>query len=561
MASRPVVWLVAAWGISAGVFVPTCHAVDPVPLVTYDQVRPVFRKHCVTCHNSDRPRGDLDLSNLEAIKAGSGSGAAAVAGKPDESLLYTMPAHLEEPHMPPNSPKIPQRELDLIRRWIEGGLLDRDGSEASKAAPTLGRPNTSLAQGAPVAAASTVVAVASLPRPTPITALAVSPTAPIVAVSGSRQAVLFSLSDQKPARAFEFPGEVFCLRFSRDGTVLVIAGGAGGLSGHVVGVEVASGKQLFDVGDEADAVLAVDLSPDKSLVALGGPGRTVKMLRTVDGQPTATLRKHTDWILSLAFSPDGLLLASGDRFGGLQVWEAESGHELHTLRGHVGAVHALAWADDSERLLSAGHDGELRLWDMHRGALIHQWDGGAGAVLAVDRAASGRMVCGGRDRKVVVWDGPEQRVHQIPFGDEVNKLGLTADGAHAIIGDARGEISVIALSDGTVARRFTLPIDSTLVRRSASPAVPRALPTATVPATDRLGLGVAEAESRRAASDLAEAQRAASLAEAAVKSAEQALSRSKETAAELKAIVTRREAAARQAAARAAELRAKGSAR
>ena len=95
--------------------------------VGYDQVREVIRKRCVTCHNTDEMRGDLDLSTLPALLAGATSGPIVLAGKPNRSLLYKSVAHLDDPVMPPNSPKIPGRELDLIRRWIEGGLAEKTG--------------------------------------------------------------------------------------------------------------------------------------------------------------------------------------------------------------------------------------------------------------------------------------------------------------------------------------------------------------------------------------------------------------------------------------------------
>lgn len=60
----------------------------------------VFTQHCIGCHNADRPRGGLDLSTMAAVQEGGTSGKAAVAGKPDESLLYLLPAHLDEPKMP-----------------------------------------------------------------------------------------------------------------------------------------------------------------------------------------------------------------------------------------------------------------------------------------------------------------------------------------------------------------------------------------------------------------------------------------------------------------------------
>ena len=66
-------------------------AADEKPPVTFEKdVKPVFRKHCVTCHNADRPRGELDLSTYAGLMTGGVSGKAAVAGKPDDSPVYTL---------------------------------------------------------------------------------------------------------------------------------------------------------------------------------------------------------------------------------------------------------------------------------------------------------------------------------------------------------------------------------------------------------------------------------------------------------------------------------------
>src|SRR5262245_121580 len=142
---------------------------ETVELVTYDQVRPVFRKHCVTCHNQDRARGDLNLSSVDGIKAGSSSGAAAVPRKPEESPIYLSAAHLEDPKMPPNSAKIPQRELDLIRRWIEGGLAER-GAVASQPGSDKSPAVAAVASSQPLKSKPMDIgfAVAPLVRPAPI---------------------------------------------------------------------------------------------------------------------------------------------------------------------------------------------------------------------------------------------------------------------------------------------------------------------------------------------------------------------------------------------------------
>ena len=66
-------------------FCLTANAADPV---VFEDLKPTFKKHCNTCHNSERPRGGLDLSTKSSILAGSDSGQTVFAGKPSDSLLY-----------------------------------------------------------------------------------------------------------------------------------------------------------------------------------------------------------------------------------------------------------------------------------------------------------------------------------------------------------------------------------------------------------------------------------------------------------------------------------------
>src|SRR5262249_53522561 len=210
-------------------------------------------------HNPDRPRGELDLSSYAGVTSGGVSGKAAMAGKPEESPVYTHPAHLEDPKMPPNKPKIPQRELDLIRNWIAGGLVEKGGGPAPASEP-------------PAPVAGGLAKAGPLPRLTPVTALAVSPAAPLAAVPGRRQILLFDLVSGNPLGALAFPeGEVHTLRFSRDGTVLLAGGGVGGQSGKVVGFETGSWKRLFELGDETDAVLAADITTDNTRLCPSRP--------------------------------------------------------------------------------------------------------------------------------------------------------------------------------------------------------------------------------------------------------------------------------------------------
>jgi hypothetical protein len=188
----------------------------PAAALSFERdLKPILRKRCGTCHNSERPRGELDLMTYSGVLAGGANGKVAISGKPEDSLLYTLPAHLEDPKMPPNAPKIPAREIDMVRRWIEAGLL-----ESAEDSPSIG------GAPAPEARAETLVAAEIEPRGTPISALAVSPVAPLAAVSGHRQLFVFDLDGGKLKGALRFPeGDVFSLKFSKDGQTLLAAGG------------------------------------------------------------------------------------------------------------------------------------------------------------------------------------------------------------------------------------------------------------------------------------------------------------------------------------------------
>src|SRR5215213_4426301 len=99
--------------------------------VTYqDHVLPLFRNSCLNCHNPDKKKAGLDLSNYAGVIAGGGTGKAVEPGDPDASLLFRLVTHAEEPTMPPKGDKLPEKDLDTIKRWIAGGVLETSGSTA-----------------------------------------------------------------------------------------------------------------------------------------------------------------------------------------------------------------------------------------------------------------------------------------------------------------------------------------------------------------------------------------------------------------------------------------------
>lgn len=426
--------------------------------VTYqDHVQAIFRSRCNSCHNADKQKGGLNLESFATTIAGGSSGAVIEPGDPDSSSLLGLVMHTDEPKMPPNSPKIPDEEIAVIRKWIEGGALDNSGSKvAMKAKPkfefkldpnALGKPAGEPAMPGP--GLSTEPAVLAN-RSTAITAVAASPWAPLIAIGGHKQVLLYHADQGRLMAVFPFPeGFVYSLKFSRNGDLLLAGGGRGGQSGLAVGWDVKTGKRVFEVGKEYDVVLAADISPDNSMVAIGGPSRMVRVFATADGEMQFEMKKHTEWVTSLEFSPDGVLLASGDRNGGLIVWEGQTGREFYDLRGHTAMVSDVSWRLDSNVLASSSEDGSVRLWEMETGNQIKTWGAHGGGSLGVSFTKDGRIVTTGRDRVTRLWDGNggKQRDFEA-FGDLALAAAVTFDTTKVIGSDYLGEIREWDINDG-----------------------------------------------------------------------------------------------------------------
>ena len=62
--------------------------------------------------------------------AGGSGGVNLEPGDPAASQFFKVITHAAEPYMPPKSDKLPQNEIDVISKWIAGGVLDTATSTA-----------------------------------------------------------------------------------------------------------------------------------------------------------------------------------------------------------------------------------------------------------------------------------------------------------------------------------------------------------------------------------------------------------------------------------------------
>lgn len=425
------------------------------PKITYEEhIKPIFREHCMNCHNQGDKRGGLALDSYGVLMEGGGSGEVVYDdGDVEASRLWQLVNHDDTPVMPPSQPKIPAKQLELLQAWIEGGILENSGSKAKakkKNALAFAAPSTGKPEGPPPMPKSLPQQVPVVTdRAAAITAIGCSPWAPLVAVAGQKQISLYHTENGQLLGVLPFAeGIPQSLRFSRDGRYLVAGGGEHSVNGVAAVYHVETGERLATVGDELDTVFDADCNDKMSRVALGGPQKMLRIFDATDGSLLFDLKKHTDWIYSVAFSPDGVLVASADRSGGLCIWEAETGRLYLDLTDHKGAINSISWRDDSNVLASASSDGTVKLWDMISGKAIKSINVNGGPVMSVRFDHKGQLVTASNDGKARLWDASGKQLKELPkMADAALEVGITHDSNRIVHGDWSGEVKITLVSD------------------------------------------------------------------------------------------------------------------
>lgn len=479
--------------------------------ITFEQhILPIFREKCGSCHNGNDKKGDLVLDNYGLAMQGGASGEVIrTDGDASMSQLYLVIAHLSEPTMPPQQPKMPDAQLTLVRKWIEGGALENAGSKAKP------KKNVAMAKveisnqrpaGPPILPENLPIdplLVAS--RGNGVTALAVSPWSPVAAVAGHKQIFLYNTQSLELEGVLPFPeGVAHILKFTRDGQWLMAGGGRGSHSGKVILWDVKTGKRIAEIGSEYDVVLAADISPDHTQVALGGPKKIVRVYDTSTGELLYEKNKHTDWITALEFSPDGVLLATADRSNGLVVWEAFTGREFYFLTGHTGPITDVSWAPDSNILASCSEDSTIRVWEMQNGNQVKNWGAHGGGVSAVEFTRDNRIASTGRDNQAKLWDINGAAIRAFPgLGDLGMEVAFDTDADRILAGDLTGAIHVWNAKDAAVIGQLSTNPPSLAKRIETTGqafAAAQAAANQTVTALAALNKGIVD---RKAAADAA----------------------------------------------------------
>jgi chromosome segregation ATPase len=443
--------------LAAGLVSAASWAQENEKLTYDDHIRPMLENKCFSCHNPDKKKGGLELTSYAGLMNGGSGGAVVDAGNPSGSRLWTCSTKKEEPFMPPEGAPLEPKDLAMLSKWIEGGVLQAKGSVAKASnkpkvdlsfAGGAGKPTGAVARPENVLLEPVIVT----PRTSAVIAMAASPWTSLLAVAGQKQILLYDTDSHDLAGILPYAeGYARSLKFSANGSLLIMGGGRGGKIGHAIVWDVKTGKRVTEIGKEFDQVMSADISPDHGKVVLATNTKKVKCFDVATGEQLYLIAKHTEWVTGADFSPDGILLATSDRNGNVFVWEADNGGEFYNLGQHKGSVTDLAWRADSNILASCSADGIITTWEMKTGKQVATWGAHGGNVQSVSFLPDGRLISCGADGTTAMWSVDGKRLEHaqgIKQADQVAKVVGLYDSKTFVSSNWLGEVRFFETATG-----------------------------------------------------------------------------------------------------------------
>jgi eukaryotic-like serine/threonine-protein kinase len=202
----------------------------------------------------------------------------------------------------------------------------------------------------------------TLPGPSWVRSLAVSPDGKLLAVFGTHFLTLWEMASRQEIARLK-------LRWSRD---------------------LAPGGVVF--------------SPDSSLLAYSKGDGAIVLWDLAEAKIVGELLGHERYVSALAFSPDGSILVSGSRDRTARVWDIRSRKELRQLGNFAGWVGCVAFSSDGRHLAVAGSGQRVLLFDTRSWAEINTLRGHSEEVWAAVFAPDGRsLLTGAKDMMIKSW--------------------------------------------------------------------------------------------------------------------------------------------------------------
>jgi dipeptidyl aminopeptidase/acylaminoacyl peptidase len=391
----------------------------------------ILKKNCLSCHNSEKKKGDLILESRASLLKGGENGPVVVPGKASESRLAQFLLPDADPHMPPKK-QLSDEEIGTLRVWIDGGVAWDEKALAETPAPSNPvrlRPLPASYQPVLAVALSNEGKRMAIGRGGEISiyevgmtnhsisgkldahhdavqTLAWSPNGKWLVSGAYRRIAIWDAESMKQSSEItNLVGRVTAIEFMPDSSTLVVADGIETRSGVI---------HLWTMGEpdpkvtwtaHADTVLDLKVSADGMLLASAGVDKLVKLWELPSGKEIARLEGHSGHVLAVAFKPDGSMVASGGADKEIKVWDVKTKEQKKTIGRHPAPVTDLVWTVDGKKIISACEDGAVRLCEETKDNPEKTISGGSDILYGIAVSPDGKVVYAGcHDGLVYVWE-------------------------------------------------------------------------------------------------------------------------------------------------------------
>lgn len=409
-------------------------------------VYPILEANCIACHNAALSENDLILENSAAIMKGGSTGPSVIAGKPEESLLFTVAARSAEPVMPPmpndvKAQKLTPAQLGILRQWIlEGAAAGGSGrslamkwqpiSSQLKAIYSLdidpwGRFIAASRGGrvtiydlaardhqAELNDSSLQAAEPVFPAPVAhrdyVHAAAFHPSGDLLATSGFREVKLWKRSTDDLSSAVALPADTSAWALSSDGERLAVATAGAG----IVLMNARTGETQAKIDTMGQLVTAIRMTAgERSLVVAALADHRIQTVLTSSGE--VLHRSEPLASPTVAFSAlladQKIAALSADGIVRLITVAADTGvvAVAQEVKSEAGPIQKLAGTGAVFATISA--DRKAEVWKTADGTRSGLLDLPATGVAVAVNTTGDRCLFTADDGQAILWSVPEAK--------------------------------------------------------------------------------------------------------------------------------------------------------